>query len=54
MAPAPLGKNKVHFTACQSEFDSNEYHMLLLKNPQFSSNHYKTLSKYGTAIRASF
>ena len=35
-------------TACQSKFDSDEYHMLLLKNPQFLSNHYKTLSKYGT------
>ena len=38
----------INNTACQSKFDSNEYHMLLLKNPQFLSNHYKTLSKYGT------
>ena len=33
------------YTVRQNKFDRFEYHMLLLKNPQFLPNHNETFSK---------
>ena len=41
-----------YWSVCKENLDSSK-NMLLLKNPQFLPNHYKTLSKWGT-YEASF